>query len=269
MRKLLRLTGIGLILLVGLAVLGSSGEDGASAGPEEKSRVRYVVPAPRDDDERAVVDLLREEAQVGSFVNAIRETFVLPRPVTIRITRKDDEGPYYSPSSREIVLPLSFVVDVHDTFTAAGLYATEEDTLIAVGDVVDFVLLHELGHLLVDQLDLPVTGREEDAVDRLATVLAIELVEGGADLAVAGADFFGVLGDSRSEFAHEDFFDEHLLDEQRFGDISCLVYGSDPDALARVARDAGIPQDRRARCAEEYAQARDSWLALLDEHIRD
>lgn len=264
---LLRPLIVGLLAVLPLA--GCAAEETASSAAQGESRVRYVVPAPRDDDERAIVELLREEAQVGSFVRAIRETFVLPRPVTIRITRRDDEGPYYDPASREIVLPLSFVVDVYDAFSEADLHETDEDTLIAVGNVVDFVLLHELGHLLVDQLDLPVTGREEDAVDRLATVLAIELVEGGADLAVAGADFFGVLGDSRSEFAYEDFFDEHLLDEQRFGDISCLVYGSDPDGLARVARDAGIPPDRRARCAAEYAQARESWLTLLADHIRD
>src|SRR5690554_4191597 len=31
-------------------------------------------------------------------------------------------------------------------------------------------LLHEIGHLFVDQFDLPVLGKEEDAVDTFATL---------------------------------------------------------------------------------------------------
>jgi hypothetical protein len=45
--------------------------------------------------------------------------------------------------------------------------AEERDEFI-LGNVV-FVLFHEFGHALVSELELPVLGREEDAVDRFAT----------------------------------------------------------------------------------------------------
>jgi Putative metallopeptidase len=35
------------------------------------------------------------------------------------------------------------------------------------------VLLHELGRALIHPLDLPVTGREEDAADQLSSLLLI------------------------------------------------------------------------------------------------
>ena len=33
-----------------------------------------------------------------------------------------------------------------------------------------FVLYHEMGHMLIDQLGIPVLGREEDAVDNVAAM---------------------------------------------------------------------------------------------------
>src|SRR5690606_27845489 len=38
---------------------------------------------------------------------------------------------------------------------------------------VRFIVLHETGHALVHLLDLPVTGRQEDAVDQLAAILML------------------------------------------------------------------------------------------------
>jgi hypothetical protein len=49
---------------------------------------------------------------------------------------------------------------------------TEEAQLFILGNTV-FTLHHELGHALIDQLDLPVLGREEDAVDHLATIMML------------------------------------------------------------------------------------------------
>src|SRR6185295_2240523 len=55
-----------------------------------------------------------------------------------------------------------------------------------------FVFYHELGHALIDIYDLPVTGREEDAVDQLATVMLLETWDGEeSELAMtASAEWF-------------------------------------------------------------------------------
>ena len=46
----------------------------------------------------------------------------------------------------------------------------------AIGNVL-FVLLHETGHALISDLEIPVLGREEDAADQLATVMALKMAE--------------------------------------------------------------------------------------------
>lgn len=37
----------------------------------------------------------------------------------------------------------------------------------------EFVLLHEVGHAFVHVMNIPMVGKEEDAVDTLATIIAI------------------------------------------------------------------------------------------------
>lgn len=53
--------------------------------------------------------------------------------------------------------------------------------LVMVTGAVFFAFLYELGHALVDQLELPVTGKEEDAVDQLAAVILDEGAQQGRD----------------------------------------------------------------------------------------
>src|SRR5262249_46136168 len=133
-----------------------------------------------------------------------------------------------------------------------------------------FVLFHEVGHALVDQWDLPVLGREEDAVDAFSTIFMTEIVKRG-DFALAGAEFFlgldkitGQTG-KPSEVA---FADEHSFNKQRAYSIACWVYGSDPVKWAKTNLQTFLPASRRVRCADEYRQLKKSWLGLLKPHLR-
>ena len=41
-----------------------------------------------------------------------------------------------------------------------------------------FVMAHEMGHALINQMDMPVLGREEDAADSFAIVTALKMGSG-------------------------------------------------------------------------------------------
>ena len=49
------------------------------------------------------------------------------------------------------------------------------------------VIYHEMAHMLIDQLRLPVLGREEDAADNMATWFLLNLRNADADQALADA----------------------------------------------------------------------------------
>ena len=124
-----------------------------------------------------------------------------------------------------------------------------------------FVLMHELGHALVDQLELPVLGIEEAAVDGIGTVFATKL--GLAEGAVLAGWFFFSQGDSP-------FFDTHRVGTQRLGDLACWGVGGDPSLLDDPTI-SGIKDqlvDAGRDCNFEYQQRFDAVSTLIGPNIR-
>lgn len=133
---------------------------------------------------------------------------------------------------------------------------------VSVWQTTLFVFYHELGHALIDMLDLPVTGREEDAVDQLATIVLLEAGPEGRDAALRGAEWFQ--SQSRRTGSRAPFWDEHSLDQQRYFNILCWVYGSDTTAhRALLGRDWGLPAARAERCPAEYDRMSRAWDSML------
>lgn len=81
---------------------------------------------------------------------------------------------------------------------------------------------------------LPAVGREEDAADQLAALILIKSGDDGVGVAALGAQLFRVLALSGEKTP---FFDEHSLYAQRYYNVMCLVYGSNPERCSgmRVA----------------------------------
>jgi hypothetical protein len=123
-------------------------------------------------------------------------------------------------------------------------------------------LYHEIGHAMIDVLELPVLGQEEDAADTLAVVLTHNLWEEAEARSVATAtamSFYLAAGESDEP----SYWDVHGPDEQRFFNTVCLFYGADPDARADFAEENELPPERAEYCADEFSLADESWRGLL------
>ena len=131
-----------------------------------------------------------------------------------------------------------------------------------------FVLYHELGHMLVDQLELPVLGREEDAADNIAAYALLARETEEADQALIDASYGWMLSDRKTDtFVMSDFYDEHSLDLQRAFSITCLMVGNDRKKFKQSANDMGMDQARQRSCANDYAQVEQSLVALLRPYL--
>lgn len=132
-----------------------------------------------------------------------------------------------------------------------------------------FVILHELGHGLVDLYELPVLGREEDAADRFATFWMSPDSQGedGTD-AVAAMEWW-MASAKQSDISRDQlpWWDEHGMDEQRAYGIACLLYGASPSDFGPLAGRMGIPERSRQRCLGETAQNNASWSKLLKSQV--
>lgn len=141
----------------------------------------------------------------------------------------------------------------HDLFVEANLVGT---------------FYHELGHALIDTMDLPVLGREEDAADTLSVLLIDEIWEPESALAIAqGTAVAWMLSAAEAEEEDPAFWDVHGHDLQRYYNTVCLWYGGDPDNRGDFATEFELPPERAETCSEEFDQAWSSWFAYLDEAV--
>jgi len=142
----------------------------------------------------------------------------------------------------------------------APTVALQANQLHFISANAEFTLLHEMGHLLINELQLPVLGREEDAADQLGFMGLFLLAEQQRD-----ADFYAKLLDvadywrlewQRPKPPDEEVYpwDSHGLDAQRFYNIACLAFGSDPEHLEWIISATGLPDERAFYCPEEYQQ---------------
>lgn len=134
------------------------------------------------------------------------------------------------------------------------------------------IFYHELGHALIDVLNLPIFGQEEDAADVLSVFLIDALYEEDSAVDLAYGTAFGFLGEVEQREAENElpaYWDVHGPDLQRYYNLVCLFYGANPDARSDVAEDLGLPEERADYCPDEYDQADHSWGAALEEVLTD
>ncbi|WDR03577.1 DUF4344 domain-containing metallopeptidase [Devosia algicola] len=111
-----------------------------------------------------------------------------------------------------------------------------------------FVLYHEVAHLLFDQLNVPILGREEDAADNLATWTMLNQHNGKSDQALDDAAYGWILTGLayNSGAAESDFYAAHSLDRQRAYQIVCLMVGNNEKRFHKIADGYGMDIIRQA-----------------------
>ena len=74
---------------------------------------------------------------------------------------------------------------------------------------------------------------------------------------------------SRSTGAYDldAYADPHALGEQRFFNLQCLIYGTDPDDFAGMVEAGDLTAARAAGCERESRQISRAWVRLLLPHL--
>lgn|GEM_PF-568596 len=250
---------------LGLRPTAESGTTTADAGG---GRIAVAYDPPSDADGRFAKQILRLGGTDGVAAGLSR-SFVLPRDMEIHVVN-GFVGPNYDPQTKTITLSYGFVSYVGDQLTKnfPGLEKDQDELGRELAAVDGFILLHELGHALIDLYNLPVLGKEEDAADSVATVFLTQTVKNGAEYAFDAAKFFNALSARQRKLAPSAYWDEHSLDKQRAYAIVCWIAGSSERDLSTV-RGMGILGDERLqRCPGEYQQKVRAWDALLQPHAR-
>ncbi|HEX6993709.1 MAG TPA: DUF4344 domain-containing metallopeptidase [Gammaproteobacteria bacterium] len=156
----------------------------------------------------------------------------------------------------------------------ARLFETTPEQFVVAN--AQFVLMHELAHLVIDEKRVPILGPEESAADYIAAMMLIRprtVPPEGPDallqVAVSTAEGFALAWRRRERIGAElPYWDNHSLTVQRFSTLACLLYGSNPERFSILVERLDMPEARARSCVKEYERAAHAIDWLFDTYAR-
>jgi Putative metallopeptidase len=272
------------ILLVLLGGASCFGDDGSTLAPSQgKGRVTIVY---QDDtiqpENRDAMKKIMESGVFQRMADRLTKAVALPHDLQVVITDNVPKGiddPTTELDGRRIFWPAAFSKETHDVLTkffpevardkGAPKVISQENFTADVLNVRgnQFILGHELGHAVIHQLNLPLTGLEEDSADGFATFFTVNDQDTGPNAALGAAVLFDAMGSKRPNLTMEDFSSDHAVILQRVYNFLCSVLGSDPQRLHSLVTDGYIPESRAMLCGKEWAQLNYGWWTVLEQRL--
>lgn len=223
---------------------------------------------------RALGDAFVKDGRMRAILALYTDQLVMPRVIPVRLRECGGvANAFYMPQSHEILLCYELLDAVYRAWEKvfAGDPAVGKPDVrgilpgLLVARTVNttlFIAMHEVGHCLIHEFSFGYSGKEEDAVDDFATLAMLAMkqeqvaVDGGVAMALLTP-----LAKTRT-LGIEVFWDAHAFGEQRYADIFCTIYGSDPAGHAAMVP-TQIPAARASTCPKAYAAKSKFWNEKL------
>lgn len=267
-----------------LAMLGSTSCFGADESVHiGKGKVTIVY------QEHAILpenrEAMRKIVDSGVFermADRLTRAVALPQDLQVVITDDVPKGiddPTTEDFGRRILWPASFSRQTHEIlseFLPEVLRDKGVPKIISpanfTADVLNvwgnqFILGHEFGHAVIHQLNLPLTGLEENSADGFATFFTLIDNETGPNAALGAAVLFDAMANKRPELTMEDFSSDHPVIQQRIYNFLCSALGSYSERLRPLVTDDYIPKSRAVFCGKEWAQLEYGWWTVLEPYL--
>lgn len=204
---------------------------------------------------------IKADKTLEKAADKLNNALMLPEDIILRTEDCGEINAFFDPNDNTVTVCYELMEYYHKMFRSVG--NSEQKSYDKMNDATRFAFLHEIGHALIYNYKLPITGNEEDAADRCSSFINIEeLGDEGVHAVLAAADAFHIES-KRSSVDKRSMADEHLLQEQRFYNSLCMLYGSNPSKYEYLVKDDYLPQARAARCPTEYERTVESWVKLL------
>lgn len=259
---------VALMLTLFIVGCGSSGsdivfDDPGNVTPTIEHRITVIFDEPQNEEFLPIANSLEQSGFYQRLADNFSEVFVLPKDVTLRFTELNTVNASWNPSSNEIQIAYELISAYSALFEFDPLDpdAVESEYI----DASLHTVLHELGHCFVTLFDLPITGREDDAVDEFATLVLAEIKDQNAFNALISGmkQFYNDAGESGSVIDESAFADEHSLDKQRFYAMLFLAYGSNPSAYQSFISEGILTEEKASQAPAEYKAKARTWERLL------
>lgn len=270
-----------LVMLGGAPCFGDDNSTPARANGKGRVTIVYEDDAIQPENR----DALKKIRDLGVFermADRLTKAVALPHDLQVVVTDNLPKGiddPTTEVDGRRIYWPAAFSKETHGVLTevlpevardkGAPKAISQENFTADVLNVWgnQFILGHELGHAVIHQLNLPLTGLEEDSADGFGTFFTVNDKDTGPNAALGAAVLFDAMGSKRPNLTLEDFSSDHAVILQRVYNFLCAALGSDPKRLRSLVADSYIPKSRAMLCGKEWTQLNYGWWTVLEPHL--
>ncbi|WP_291480047.1 DUF4344 domain-containing metallopeptidase [Corynebacterium sp.] len=245
-------------------------EPGTTSATGEGSFVPVYEPA-LTEDTTTEAQLLRSGRVLERFSGTMNRLVTVPGEVRVTAKECGEDNAFFDPETHSIELCYELVGSERALFTSSGDASADNGTDDTDGTDRKLLasalatLYHEAGHALIWELDLPVTGREEDVADQFAAYMLTTDAGSSEDL-VTVAETYALTSAENTGLEDLAFHDSHPLDEQRSVNFLCYAYGAYPHHYRHLVDSGDLPAERAEECEAEYAQLAGAWDSLLADH---
>jgi hypothetical protein len=243
------------------------------ATASDKGNFKIVYSDPQNEKYAQMNASLKRSGALEQLADELNAAVAIPEDVTVVFKQCGEVDARWSPKDHSIYMCYELMDDVAQRLMP--LTNSGQDMEEAVGGATMFVFFHEVGHCLFDLLKLPSNGRQEEAIDQLATYVFVDCADDQIEkVALKGAYLWGHKYDELSQKGatesglNQQWADEHAFNAQRFYSIICWVYGHDPGKYQDMVNDL-LPEARAALCPEEYARVSNAWATPLKPYLKD
>lgn len=222
-------------------------------------RVTYELPDPEDV---AAARIIHQSEVAEEVAQVVEDWNLLSQNVTLRFGTQ--LGPHFAVLQNgklEIHIPYSFFKQMEQLF-ASKKYVEQASPTTSALNTLHHAIYHELGHAVIYSQKTGISdAMEEEAVDTLSVILLISVYADGADIASSAAKAFQLL-------ATEPDSTMHLQNDiQRFQEITCLIYGSNPDKYKDLLHD--LPVNSVSICPKQFITQHRQWEKIFNIPLPD
>jgi hypothetical protein len=224
--------------------------------------VEYAVPS--DPALREVYERLkaRQPLEVlAAFLSPLR----LPHKQKIRLDQCGSIFKDYEPKG-PVTLCYEFVLQneklaTSDPVTLGPIRIERANAL--VGAFVQLAL-HDVAAAVIDDLDIAVFGRADDAEDKLAAFIMVQFGKEVTNRTILGTGWYLKATNTSVDIDPSDIRSPTV---QRFYNYLCIAYGADRQEYQFLVKAGLLPAGRARRCRIEYLKMQQAFRATILKYV--
>lgn len=223
-----------------------------------------------------VREITQQTEIFDAIVNDLNSSgLIIRQNIPVNFTDCEQPNAFWDPENGQIIMCYELIAFAYNLFNEKSNYSEEQALNKSLHNAI-FTFYHELGHALIDVLQLSAVGQEEDTVDEFASVMLFRKFDNDSagEIVLSSSEFYETLLKIGNRGAG---WGEHAPNDKRLFNLVCFVYGSNPQKYTEVfeekfnllAQGKATQQDiegRAYKCREQFPDKINSWNKLLLPH---